>query len=128
MDSTPIALYLIFQVFFGLTNWQYSLTMKSEPEDLSELEYKFWRENSLFATVATVALLFARINGIVFLLFFGFTAGWVNAFVIFVAGVICSIVLGVIIRKGMDSLLPALLGYPVMFVTAVLMWFTFQGS
>jgi hypothetical protein len=124
MEVLTIAAYLIFQTFFGFVSWHYSQAIKAHPEDLSVVEIKLWRENTALATTATMGLMLSRINGIAFLLFCGYKTDWVNVLVLFGSGLLCSLLLGVVMRKLAGPLLPALFGFPVMLIAGTGMWLT----
>lgn len=124
MDSTTLATYLIFQVFFGVASQHYAAVGRAHPEDLSELDYKMWRDNSPLSAVLTVSLLVARLVGIAFVLFVWYKTDWTQAAVMFGAGLVLSTVLGHIIRKFVGGSFATVVGMAVIPVTGLAMWFT----
>lgn len=123
MDAITIAAYLVFQVFFGVASYHYAAVMRAHPEDLSSLDYRMWRDRGPLSLALTTSLFVARLVGIAFVLFVWYKTDWLQAAVIFGAGLVLSAVLGPTIRKFGGGTLATAICMVIIPVTGVSMWF-----
>ena len=122
MTTAVIALFLTYQIFYGLLSFYQSSTARAAPEDVATLDAKLWLENTPLTTAATVLLLLVRINGLAFLVYLGFKTVWYAPLVLFLGALITMAVFNAIIRSFFGTALPSLLGAAVLPFIGASMW------
>jgi hypothetical protein len=125
MNTAVIALFVTYQVFYGLLSFYHSSTVRASPEDVATLDAKLWLENTPLAAAATVFLLLVRINGIALLVYLGFKTAWHVPIVLFFGALLAMAVLSAIIRRAFGTALPSLLGFVILPIVGVVLWFVF---
>lgn len=124
LPLTTIVLYFFYQIFYGLLSLYFTISYQAAPSDLSNLEAKLWREETLLATVATFFVWLARFNGLAFLVYLGFQTQWYYPIVLWVVALVGMIIINMFIRMIFGLVVPALIGFVVLPVTGIWMWFT----
>jgi hypothetical protein len=117
-------LFTIYQIFYGLVSFYHSTTVRARGIDLAQLDIKLWLEDTPLAAVCTTSILIFRINGIGFLIYFGYKTEWYYAVGIFVGATGFMAILNSIIRMKWGHAAPSLLGFLVLPVVGIAMWFS----
>jgi len=123
MPITVISLFVIYQVFYGLLSFYHSASVRANPEDLSDLDAKLWRDDTALAAGATIFLMAIRINGVAFLVYLGFQTEWYYPIVLWVATLAGMTVINNLIRMWLGTVLPALPSFILLPIIGVWMWF-----
>jgi uncharacterized membrane protein len=121
MESAAIA-YMLYAVWSGILSFAAASAVRAHPEDLSTLEVKLWREDTLLATGATVFALAARLVGIAFLLYAGWTHSWGFAGALFAASLVLIVIVPRLVRRLLGSAVPALVAFAVVPLAGLWMW------
>lgn len=124
MSTLTIATYFIFQIAYGFTSHQFELAKRAYPEDISVLEEKMWCENTPTTTLLTVLLLLARVNGVCFLIYFGYTKSWLSAVLLFVVGILATAIIGNFIRRTNWAVATAAVSYFIFPIAGIFVWLT----
>lgn len=122
MDLVTIVAFCTYQVFFGMLSGAYSSAMRASPEDLSQLEVQMWRENTPAAAFLTSLVLVARLVGIAFLVYLGYSSNWLNPLLLFAGALLLMVVVNTVARKFVPSILLAMIAYPIILIAGAVMW------
>jgi hypothetical protein len=121
MESAAIA-YMLYAVWYGVLSFQATSAARADPVDLSALEMKLWRENTLLATGATLVVLAARLVGIAFLLYAGWAHSWGYAAALFAGSLVFIALVPRFIRQALGPVLPGLIAFALLPLVGVWMW------
>lgn len=121
MESAASA-YMVYAVWYGILSFQAEAAIRAQPEDLSAVEWKLWRENTLLATIATLAVLAARLLGIAFLVYMGWAHSWGYAAALFGGSLVLIAIVPHLIRRALGPVLPGLIAFLVLPLAGVWMW------
>ena len=124
MSIATIALFSIYQIFYGLLSFYHSASARAHPEDLADLDAKLWREDTALAAGATMLLLAIRINGIAFLVYLGFQTEWYYPIVLWLATLAGMSGINSLVRMKLGTARPALPGFVLLPVVGFWIWFT----
>ena len=119
-----IALFVVYQIFYGLLSYYQSSTVKANPEDVADLDAKLWIENTPVAAAATVFLLLVRVAGIAYLFYLGYRTDWKNPVLLFLGALVIMAIVNTFIRKYFGGTLPALLAFLILPIVGGFLWYT----
>jgi hypothetical protein len=127
MDSAAIA-YMLYAVWYGVLSFAAASAVRANPEDLSTVEVKLWRENTFLAMAATLAVLVARLVGIAFLLYAGWAHSWAYAVALFAASLVLIAIVPRLLRRALGSGLSAVISFAILPLAGVWMWGSVVGA
>lgn len=120
---TAAVMFFVFELFDNIQTQHMCLIRKASPLDLAPIDYQLWLEGPL-ALITTIFGLVARIAGIAFLIYLGFQTRWFYPIILYAVSLPITIIFQSIIHIKIGLRLPAQLGYIVMPIVGVWMWFT----
>lgn len=119
-----IWLIFIYEVFGNLQTEFARRAMSQPVYALSALERKLWKDNSIISLASLVFLFSVRMNGIAFLVYLGFKTVWWHPIVIWVGCLVGTGVAASMFNGRTGLAIPGMLGFVVLPIIAVSLWFT----
>jgi hypothetical protein len=120
------ALFFLYELFQNIVIYFIHTTAQTPEAGLTPSQRKFFRFNSSQKNILNKIFIAARLNGLVFLVFWGFHTRWYYPVLLW-AGVFLAVnLLHAVLRRMFSMLVPALLGLFVVPLTGVGLWFLLQ--
>lgn len=116
---------IIYEVFGNLHSLWYQDIEKKPTFQLSSIEYKLFREPSALSMFVSAFMLMSRINGIIFLIYFGYKVSFIIAPLLWVGTLLLSMLFGRFMKlsskRGFTT--PALLAFALVPIAGFIAWF-----
>lgn len=122
MSTTTIVLFLILDMFYGRLSSYYINSIKSDPIDVSAIEFKLWHENTPLSAFSTLFVSAARFTSILFLIFIGYKSNWFNPIILYLASLAINTFIHVFVKSYLIKTTIALLGFLAIPVVAVFLY------
>lgn len=115
--------FLVYEIFARFLSNYFQNANTTRNIDLSLMEMRLFKDNTLLSLFCTIFIAVARINGIAFLIYFAYIKIWYLPILIWIAAVIISSVISVIFKHKYYGIAPlALSSFIVVPIAGIIMW------